>query len=279
MKNLISINKLSIVDLERIWTIANDIHSNGLADLSGTSIAMFFPESSLLTRTSFQAAAALLSASAIMFPSSLLDDEMSINTKIGYISNWASCIVIRHPNHLILEQIAEFSCIPVINAMTKLEHPCEVISDLLTIKQRYSNWREMKYLYIGPCSNVSQSWADIASIFNLKLVQVGPQNSKLFCKSSYFQHSLDLLTEITSADVIITDDFIDSVEYKSQFQLRKKHFDSAKKDVIFNPTPPFRAGEVCSSDINILELKCFAGFAFKRNLAITQAAIILDLMR
>lgn len=79
-----------------------------------------------------------LGANTILFPPASLDKKENIKDVIGYLSNWADAVVVRHSDLTLLEYMAEYSEIPVINAMTSENHPCEIIADLYSLSKMFT---------------------------------------------------------------------------------------------------------------------------------------------
>ena len=81
-----------------------------------------------------------------MFPTETLDKKEDLQDVFGYLSNWADVLVIRHKDIHVLEKIARYSSVPVINAMTDVNHPCEIISDLYALSKIRDNFIKDKFL-------------------------------------------------------------------------------------------------------------------------------------
>ena len=108
--------------------------------LENTTWLLFFPESSLRTRLTFEKAISDLGGQSILFPPNTLDKKEALKDVIGYAQNWADGIVVRHSAFEKIKLMANYSVIPVINAMTSDNHPCEILSDLSALKKIRSNF-------------------------------------------------------------------------------------------------------------------------------------------
>lgn len=84
--------------------------------------------------------------SAILFPSDALDKKEDIRDVCGYLNNWADLVIVRHKDISLLENIAQHSEVPVINAMTDCNHPCEILADLYSLSKIRDNFIHDKYL-------------------------------------------------------------------------------------------------------------------------------------
>lgn len=139
-------------DIYEIFHITDEIlegHYQNL--LQGKSVVLFFPESSIRTRVTFEKGIALLGGQPILFPSSALDKKEDLQDVIGYLNNWANLLVVRHRDMAALEKIAASAFVPVINALTDANHPAKWLQICM---------RSQKYGMILPwttfCSAVSQ---------------------------------------------------------------------------------------------------------------------------
>ena len=115
---------------------------------------LFFTESSIRTRVTFEKGIYLLGGQAILFPTESLDKKEDLKDVCGYLNNWADVIIARHKEIHILEQVAVHSKVPVINAMTDINHPCEVISDMYALSKVRQDFAKDKYLFCGKSGNI-----------------------------------------------------------------------------------------------------------------------------
>lgn len=99
--------------------------------MEGKTIALFFPEGSIRTRVTFEKGVKELGGNTILFPPSALDKKEKLEDVIGYLENWADAVVIRHGDIGVVREVAEHASIPVINAMTSENHPCEILAEFM----------------------------------------------------------------------------------------------------------------------------------------------------
>lgn len=92
--------------------------------LKGKTVVLFFPESSIRTRVTFEKGIQELDANTILFPPSALDKKEKIEDVIGHLENWIDAVAVRHSDIEVVKNIGEYGKIPVINAMTSENHPC-----------------------------------------------------------------------------------------------------------------------------------------------------------
>jgi ornithine carbamoyltransferase len=207
----------------------------------------------------------------ISFPSDTLNKSEALEDVAAYLALWADVLIVRHPDIGVLEGLAAANRIPVVNAMTDSNHPCEVLSDLYTLSQD-TDARRLRYLFVGADGNIARAWAELAALVDLDLVQCCPPE----LRSPGLRWVSDLQAAVTSADVILTDGPGLSQEAPSPFRLTTELLDAAPPGVRLNPCPPFiRGREVTEAAV---AHPAFVGHAFKRNLLPVQQAVIAHLL-
>ena len=148
MKHFIRLTDYTKEELLKIFDIADSLQKgNYQNDLYNKTVVMFFPESSIRTRVTFEKGIYLLGGQTILFPPETLEKKEDIKDVIGYLNNWADAIVVRHRNIDLLEKIAQYSKAPLINAMTDVNHPCEVLSDLYSFSKIRSSYLNVAFLF------------------------------------------------------------------------------------------------------------------------------------
>lgn len=152
MKHFLRLTDYTKADIYEIFHITDEIlegHYQNL--LQGKSVVLFFPESSIRTRVTFEKGIALLGGQPILFPSSTLDKKEDLQDVVGYLNNWANLLVVRHRDMAALEKIAASASVPVINALTDANHPCEMAADLYALSKIRNDFTRITF-----CSAVSQ---------------------------------------------------------------------------------------------------------------------------
>lgn len=281
--NFIRLEELSKEDLDNIFRIADEINSGKEYNiLSGKNAILFFPELSIRTRITFELAVKELGGNLINFPPESLDKRERICDVAGYISNWINLAIIRHPNINLIEEFARSSNFPVINAMTKENHPCEILSDLYTIKNKYKQLNDLKISFVGIKGNICNSWFAISKVLNFKITQICPIeyriDEKYFLDNQNAKHS-DSLDEVKESDIVLTDSLPNDKEIQEKMKKYQVTLDVMKKtkeNSILNPCPPFNIGE--EIDEAVINSKYFVGYEFKKNLLTVQKAIIIYCM-
>lgn len=143
-------------DLEAFFGLVEQYEAGSGVRFDGAA-AMFFPPTSLRTRLSFEHGAAAMGLQPITFPSESLDKDEDLIDVADYLSQWADVLVVRHPQLALLQRLASVDAVPVINAMTSENHPCEVLSDLYALS-RHGGVSALRYLFVGGDGNIARAW-------------------------------------------------------------------------------------------------------------------------
>ncbi len=139
--------------------------------LEGKAVALIFHKPSLRTRISFEVGVQQLGGNALF----ITDKEIQLGVRESVadvaraLSRYVEMIVIRTFHQKDIEELAEWSSVPVINALTDLLHPCQVFSDLLTIKEKLGRIEDIKVSYFGDGNNMARSWINAASLLDIDL--------------------------------------------------------------------------------------------------------------
>ncbi|MGO3884804.1 MAG: ornithine carbamoyltransferase, partial [Mycetocola sp.] len=199
MRNLVRLHDWSADDVAEVFALADTYRSGSGPRVDGAAV-MIFPPTSLRTRVSFERGAALMGLQPIVFPSDTLDKPEAAEDVASYLSAWADVLVVRHADIGVVEQLASAAAVPVVNAMTDVNHPCEVLSDLYAL--RVSGLGDgRRFLFVGPDGNIARAWQEAAHVLGLDLVQCCP----LDLATPGMPWTEDLRTAIRSADVVLTD--------------------------------------------------------------------------
>ena len=269
MKNLIRLKEIE--EIKEIYKIADEIQDkkyNGF--LSGKTIVMFFPNSSIRTRVTFEKGIYLLGGQAILFPTETLDKKEDLKDVFGYLNNWADLVIVRHKDISIMDQIAEYAHVPVINAMTDINHPCEILSDLYALSKIRKNVADDKFLFCGTNGNIGYAWKEAADIFGFDLEQCCGRGYEIEGIVSHY----DIEEAVVGKDIICTDSLPAKIlEDFKKCKVTTQVMDKANSGAILNPCPPFYRGEEVSDDVMVS--KYFVGYEFKKYLLQVQQAIMI----
>ena len=271
MKNLIRLTDYSKDDIEKIFNIVDEMKEGKYTKvLENKTIVMFFPATSIRTRVTFEKGIAMLGGQAILFPSDTLDKKEKIQDVIGYLNNWADVVIVRHNDITLIEELAKYSKVPIINAMSDVNHPCEILTDIYSLSKIRKDYLNDQYLFVGHRGNIGLAWKEAQEVLGLSLEQCCPRGYEIEGVNVY--HNID--EAIVGKDIILTDsirkDHLDSFK---NYKVTRSVMDKANKDAILNPCPPFYRGEEVDDDV--INSEYFVGYEFKRYLLEVQQAIIL----
>lgn len=271
MKHLLKLTDLQPSEIYEIFHIADEIYDGKYKDaLTGKSVVLFFPGTSIRTRVTFEKGIYLLGGQAILFPSETLDKKEEIRDVCGYLNNWADMLIVRHRDMELLEKIAGYLAVPVINAMTDISHPCEILSDLYALSRIREDFTADRYLFCGKAGNIGLTWREAAQVLGLDLSQC--------CAAGYEMEGVPVYHNITDGikgkDIICTDSLpAGAVRDFKECQVTKEAMEMANRGAVLNPCPPFYRGEEVSGEV--MESPWFVGYGFKRHLLAVQQAIML----
>ena len=144
---------------------------NAPRPLAGKSLAMVFQKASTRTRVSFEVGMARLGGHALFL--SPADTQIGrgepVRDTSRVLSRYADGIMIRTFSHLVAVEMAVAASVPVINGLTDDHHPCQVLADLMTARERGFDLRRMRVAYVGDGNNVANSWVEAAHLIGFTL--------------------------------------------------------------------------------------------------------------
>jgi len=206
-RDLLRIGDLAPAEAEAILDLAVDLKGGAQPLAPGATLGMYFAKHSTRTRVSFSVAIAHLGGT----PVALTPEELQISRGESLpdtaraLSRYLDVIAVRTFAHAELEEWAEFATIPVINALTDEEHPCQALADALTIRDRLGTLEGVRVAWVGDGTNVLDSLASLGSLLGYEVVAA--------CPPGYEPTSDVLLVSdpreaVESADVVVTDTWI-----------------------------------------------------------------------
>src|SRR5271170_8196733 len=133
--------------------------------LRGRTLAMVFQKPSLRTRVTFETGMAQLGGHAVyLAPNDIgIGERESAKDVARNLSRWVDLIMIRTFTHETCLELAREATVPVINGLTDLLHPCQLLADLLTLRERFGNLSKLKIAFVGDGFNLAQSWIEAAA--------------------------------------------------------------------------------------------------------------------
>ena len=146
------------------------------APLAGHVLAMIFEKNSTRTRVSFDMAMRQLGGSSLILEgsSSQLGRGEPIADTARVLSRYVDAIMIRTDDHAKAEELAEYATIPVINGLTDLSHPCQILADMQTVIERRAKLAGSKWAWVGDGNNVCNSLIEAASLMHFELAVATP---------------------------------------------------------------------------------------------------------
>jgi ornithine carbamoyltransferase len=124
--------------------------------LSGRYVALLFEKPSLRTRVTFELAIKQLGGDSVL-STGLIAEREPIKDVARNLDRWTNGIVARTFTQRTVTELAKWSSVPVVNALSDLYHPCQALADVLTVKERFGRWRGLKLAFIGDGNNVAHS--------------------------------------------------------------------------------------------------------------------------
>jgi ornithine carbamoyltransferase len=179
-RDLVSIRDLSPIEVESLFHLASLIKARPedfRSALAGKHIVMFFEKPSLRTRLTFEAGIAGLGGSVSFVDQrhERLDARESLRDIAHNVERWVSGIVLRTFAHETVEGIAEHACVPVINALSEVEHPCQALADYFTLQEKFGNLKKVCLAYVGDGNNVMHSLLLTAALLGSKIRMATPK--------------------------------------------------------------------------------------------------------
>ena len=234
--------------------------------LQNKTLAMIFEKPSTRTRVSFETGMFQLGGHALtLSPNDLqLSRGESIPDTAKTLSRYVNVILARVYDHNSLENLARNSSVPVINGLSDSFHPCQILADLMTIKEHKKNLKKIKIAWIGDGNNVCNSLILGCAKLKIKLSIAIPDGYepdfdvvKIGKESEILEVSDNPEAAVKDADVIMTDTFVsihntnpDRVKkFLPKFQVNQSLMNKAKKDAIFMHCLPAKRDQEVTSDV------------------------------
>jgi ornithine carbamoyltransferase len=206
-RDLLRISDLSPAEADLILDRA--VHLRGAPKqplLTGATLGLYFAKHSTRTRVSFSAGIAQLGGTAIaLAPEELqLSRGESLPDTARALSCYLDVLAVRTHEHAELEAWAEWATIPVLNALTAAEHPCQALADALTIRDRLGSLDGVRVAWVGDGSNVLVSLAALGALLGYEVVAASPAGYEALEVTT----TRDPREAVEGADVVVTDTWI-----------------------------------------------------------------------
>ena len=304
-RDLLSIHELTVEEVEEILELAAELKAKQKAGiehklLAGKTLGMIFEKSSTRTRVSFETGMYQLGGQALFLSNRdlQLGRGEPIKDTARVLSRYLDGIMIRTYGHERVVELAEYADIPVINALTDLLHPCQVLTDLLTIKEhKGKNLKGLKMAYVGDGNNMTNSYMYGCAKAGMEFVAATPEDYRpdetvtrqAMEDAKATGASIKLVTDpveaVKGADIVVTDTWA-SMGQEEEHDARKKIFapyqvnkelmaHADKRAIVMHCLPAYRGEEITEE---VLEANADVIFDEAENRLHTQKAIMALLM-
>jgi ornithine carbamoyltransferase len=178
-RDFLQITDLSRKEIEQLFDLAKRMKGRGYREtpLAGKTLAMIFAKSSTRTRVSFEVGAYQLGGRALFLSSKDIQIGRGepISDTARVLSRYVDGIMIRTYDHAEALELARFATIPVINGLTDLTHPCQVLADIFTVKEHLGGWEGKRIAWVGDGNNMANAWLEAAQVLGFELRLACPE--------------------------------------------------------------------------------------------------------
>jgi ornithine carbamoyltransferase len=268
-RDFLAVNDLTPDDVTRLFDLAERMKRRSYREtpLAGKTLAMIFAKSSTRTRVSFETGTFQLGGHALFL--SARDIQIGRGEPIPdtarVLSRYVDGIMIRTFDHAEVEELARCATIPVINGLTDLSHPCQVLADLFTVCEALGSWEGKRVAWIGDGNNMANSWLEAAEVLGFELRLACPEgyepNREKFERAS--TRTKVLVTEVPEEAVegahVVNTDVWASMGQETEAEARRNAFKGYTVDAelmrladpkaIFLHCLPAHRGEEVSNDV------------------------------
>src|SRR3954465_1547030 len=268
--DFLAIPDFSRDELESLFALSQKMRDGKFKDrpLEGKTLAMIFMKASTRTRVSFEVGTYQLGGHALFL--SPRDVQLGRGEPIAdtarVLSRYADGIMIRPFAHQDIVELAKYANVPIINGLTDLQHPCQILADLLTVRQHLGDITKQKYAWIGDGNNMANSWIDAAYSFGLELTVACPQGYEpadhLLERAQKSGAKVKIVRdpmEAAAGATVINTDVWASMGQEDEQKKREKDFKGfsvtpmmmkrAAKDAIFLHCLPAHRGEEVANEV------------------------------
>jgi len=269
-RDFLAIPDFSTPELLALFDLAERMRTGAYnkKPLAGQTLAMIFMKSSTRTRVSFEVGTYQLGGHALFL--SPRDVQLGRGEPIAdtarVLSRYVNGIMIRTFAHQDVEELARYASVPVINGLTDLLHPCQILADLLTVRQFLGTWEGRKVAWIGDGNNMANSWINAAYRLGFELSLACPEGYEpadhLLDRARKANAKITLTRDpkeaIAGADVVNTDVWASMGQEDEQkkrerdfagYTVDRKMMSRAASDAIFLHCLPAHRGEEVSADV------------------------------
>jgi ornithine carbamoyltransferase len=269
-RDFLNISDLTAPETDALLSLAERMRLRRYTErpLTGMALAMIFMKSSTRTRVSFEVGATQLGATAhFLSPRDVqIGRGEPIEDTARVLSRYVHGIMIRTYAHSDVERLAEFATVPVINGLTDLSHPCQILADVLTMRQHLGDYRRKKVAWIGDGNNMANSWIEAAAQLDFSLRLACPEGyepdagflERARLASADVEVVRDPCEAAEGADVVTTDVWASMGQEEEQtrrrvafatYQVDEELMSRAEPEAIFLHCLPAHRGEEVSAGV------------------------------
>ncbi len=206
-KDFLALNAFSKKELDGLLDLALELKKKRKDGdkhriLKGKTLAMIFEKSSTRTRVSFEVGIYQLGGHGLFISSgtSQMGRGEPIKDTARTLSRYCDGIMIRTYGQEIVEELARYATIPVINGLTDLFHPCQIMADVMTVIEHKKGYKGLKFAWVGDGNNMANTWIEAAAIFGFDLA--------LACPDGYLPDAkvLEWARSVAKSSIVVTDD-------------------------------------------------------------------------
>ena len=268
-RDFLAVNDFTCDDVIRLFELAERMKRRSYREtpLAGKTLAMIFAKSSTRTRVSFETGTFQLGGQALFLSSRDIQIGRGepIPDTARVLSRYVHGIMIRTFDHAEVEELARCATIPVINGLTDLSHPCQVLADLFTVREALGGWEGKRVAWIGDGNNMANSWLEAAEVLGFELRLACPEgyepNREKFQRAS--KETKVVVTEVPEEAVegahVVNTDVWASMGQEAEAEARRNAFKGycvdadlmklAAPNAIFLHCLPAHRGEEVSNDV------------------------------
>ena len=273
-RDFLALSQFTKAELDAMFALTKELKQKTKSGvehhlLKGKSLAMIFEKSSTRTRISFEVGMYQLGGHPLFISSK--DSQMGrgepIKDSARVMARYCDGVMIRTFAQETVEEFARYSSVPVINGLTDLHHPCQIMADIFTVIEHRGGYQGLKFAWIGDGNNMANSWIEAAAIFGFDLTLACPQGYDPAPRvlewarqqgGSRIVVTRDPKEAASGADVLNTDVWASMGQEEEQkirekafagFQLNEELLDLAKGNAMVLHCLPAHRGEEISDDV------------------------------
>ncbi|WP_413991961.1 ornithine carbamoyltransferase [Labrys okinawensis] len=273
LKHFLDLSEISAPELRAVLDLAASIKSKRVKGavaverpLTGKVLAMVFEQPSTRTRVSFDVGMRELGGETLMLTGAemQLGRGETIADTARVLSRYVDAVMIRMLDHAAVRELAAHASIPVINGLTKLSHPCQIMADILTYEEHRGSIRGRTVTWTGDANNVLASWIEAAQRFDFTMRVAAPGELTVrkelvdWMKANHgrLEIGTDPFEMADGADCIVTDCWVSMGDKEGHrhnllkpYQVNAKLMAAAKPDALFMHCLPAHRGEEVTDEV------------------------------